>query len=357
MSDAGDGDVEGGGDVPRLADSLPGIGGHLKELAEDFQVVEVPLYPASGEGGHVYLTLRRSGWTTPDVQAELMRIFRLEKDAVGFAGMKDRHALTTQTFSLALGDEVTAEEVRLRVEGESPFSVLEVKRHGNKLKLGHLLGNRFLLRVRGAAPDALERVRPILDLVRLHGVPNAFGPQRFGLDGANARKGRALLGGRRERRKFLRRLYLSAWQARVFNAWLARRMRAGEFDRLLEGDVAKKTDTGGLFTVTDPTEDTARLHRGEIVPTGPLFGFRMRAALGEPGRVEEEMLAAEGVDKNALRRLRVAGDRRRARIDPKDLEVTWEPDGPVFSFELPKGAYATVVMREFLGDPESTAVP
>ncbi len=342
-----------GGAVPRLAHPLRGIGGHLKERPEDFEVVEIPLYQATGEGEHVYLTVRRSGWTTPDVQAELMRIFDLEKESVGFAGMKDRHALTTQTFSLALGDDVSVEEVRRRVEGESPFHVVKVDRHGNKLKLGHLLGNRFRIRVRGAVSDSLERVRPILDVVRRRGVPNAFGPQRFGVDGANAEKGRALLAGRRERRGFLRRLYLSAWQSRVFNAWLARRIQSDHFDCLLEGDVAKKTDTGGLFTVTDPLEDTARLHRGEIVPTGPLFGYRMRAALGEPGRVEEEMLRAEGVDATALRRLRVAGDRRRARVDPKNLEVTDTSDGPVFAFELPKGAYATVVMREFLENSES----
>ncbi len=355
MSDPDGDDVAERGWVPRLADPLPGVGGRLKERPEDFEVEEIPLYPASGEGNHVYLTVRRRGWTTPDVQAELMRVFGIEKESIGFAGMKDRHAVTTQRFSLALGEETTPEEAARRVEGESPFEVLEASRHGNKLKLGHLLGNRFRIRVRGAVPDALQRVRPIMESVRLRGVPNAFGPQRFGLDGANADKGLALLTGRRERRKFLRRLYLSAWQSRVFNTWLAHRIRSDTFDLLLEGDVAKKTDTGGLFTVTDPAGDTERLARGEIVPTGPLFGYRMRAAEGEPGRVEERLLEEAGVERTALRRLRVAGDRRRARIDPVGLQVTVDEDGPLFAFELPKGAYATVVMREFLGDPESVA--
>jgi tRNA pseudouridine13 synthase len=233
------------------------------------------------------------------------------------------------------------------------LAVLEVSRHGNKLRTGHVRANVFSIRVRGGDPG---RARAAAGALAARGLPNFFGPQRFGAAGRNAAIGRALLRGeeteevrRAARDRFLRRLSISAYQALLFNRWLAERMADGLFAAAIPGDVLKKLDTGGLFQCEDPAADGPRVARFEVSPAGPMFGHRLRAAAGEALAREERLLRAEAIALADFARGggEAEGTRRAARL-PARIAVEDEGDGYRARFELPKGSYATVVLRELM---------
>ena len=216
-----------------------------------------------------------------------------------------------------------------------------VARHVNKLKRGHLLGNRFRILVTGAAGDPA----PIASALRERGCPNYYGPQRFGFRGDNAQRGLETLRGRGPRKRWERGFLLSALQADLFNRWLDARIERGWYDRLLAGDVAKKRDTGGLFVVE--ADESARFGRREIDYTGPIYGHEMMAAVGEPGALEAEVLGAAEIEPEQMKRAKLNGSRRPSRLWIDDLAIEPAPAGLWFSFSLPKGSYATTVLREF----------
>ncbi len=337
--------------LPYATAGLPGIGGELKAEPSHFVVEELPLYEPAGEGEHIYVRLTREGWTTRALQTELAHLFGLREQDVGYAGMKDRHARVTQTFSLSLhdGEELAVADL---VRASLPVEVVWTKRHRNKLKVGHLLGNRFRIVVlHPAAPlgsDSLAAAQAIAQSLATHGLPNYYGAQRFGARGDNAEQGRQVLQGSGPRKPWLRRFLLSALQSALFNAWLSERMARGWFERLLTGDVAKKVDTGGLFLVEDATLESPRFERGEIGYTGPIYGSRMRWAEGEPGELEHAVLEGAGIDPPLFQRAHLDGSRRPGRLLLTDLAIESHPDGLAFSFTLPKGAYATTLLREFM---------
>jgi len=306
----------------------------------------VPLYEPSGEGPPVYLRLTREGWTTRDLAVRLAELCGVRPSEVGHAGLKDKVARVTQTFSLLLPD-ADPDEVADRVGGALPVQVTAAGRHRNKLKPGHLLGNHFELLLRRPGPDALARAGRIAAALAESGVPNYFGEQRLGATGGNPVKGRRLLQEGRRRRGWLSKLLLSAWQSELFNRWLAERLRRGWYDRLLPGDLARKTDTGGIFLVEDAAAEQPRLERHEIAFTGPLYGSRMRWPDGEPRALEEEVLASDGVTGDMMKAVRLPGSRRPGRVLPEGLAVEPAADGLRFSFTLPKGSYATTLLREF----------
>ncbi|MBK7643891.1 MAG: tRNA pseudouridine(13) synthase TruD [Planctomycetes bacterium] len=330
-------------EMPLVTAHLPGVGGALKSRPADFVVEELPLYLPSGSGEHVYLSIVREGATTKEIESALGRLFALPSRAIGTAGMKDKQARTTQTFSLHLHEGEPLELAR-RVEGELGLRVLSSARHANKLRMGHLLGNRFRVLLRDAHPEALTRAQAITDELSAHGLPNAFGPQRFGADGDNAERARALFA--QPKRGWTAELLLSAWQSAQFHAWLAQRHALGKLPGLLEGDVAKRHD-GPIFDVLDLALEEPRLRAREIVPTGPLFGESMRWAKGAALQIEESVLRESGIDAQALARARLPGTRRAAWIYPRGFELEAEAQGLWVGFELPKGSYATVVLREF----------
>jgi tRNA pseudouridine13 synthase len=335
------------GALPFLTPDLPGVGGEIKVAPAHFVVEEIPLYEACGEGEHVYVCLTREGQTTRALEKELARLFHLRPVDVGYAGLKDKHARVTQTFSLLLHN-VDEEAVAARIEASLPVEVVWARRHRNKLKAGHLLGNRFRIVVLNPDRDAPERAGRIVRALKERGVPNFYGAQRFGLRGDNALRGRQALTGRGPRQRWLRRLLLSAYQSALFNAWLAERVRRGWFDRLLAGDVAKKTDTGGLFDVEDVDVERPRFERREITYTGPIYGSRLRWAGGEPGDLERQVLEAARATPETLGRAGLKGSRRQARLFPQELNVTSHPEGLQLTLALPKGSYATTVLREVM---------
>ena len=342
--------------LPYITPGEPGIGGLLKAEADCFVVEEIPLYEPEGEGEHIYLRLAREGWNTRDIQKALAKLFGLKAVDVGYAGLKDKQARVTQTFSLALRN--TDEETMAgRVREALPFEVLGAGRHKNKLKSGHLLGNRFRILVLDPHEDTLSRAEAIRRTLEERGLPNFYGEQRFGARGQNVEKGREALMGKGPREKWLRKLLLSAYQSALFNAWLVERIRNGWFETLLQGDLAKKTDTGGLFEVEDAAVESERFRERKITYTGPIYGAKMRWATGKPGDLEQEVLASRGVSVETLNRARLNGSRRTARLFVGDLEIEEHPRGVCFTFSLPKGAYATTLMREFMKSDEGLPDP
>jgi tRNA pseudouridine13 synthase len=334
--------------LPLVTADLPGSAGALRATPEDFRVDEVPAYLPSGQGPHLYLRVEKRGRTTRDVLRALSAALGVPDRDAGYAGLKDRDAVTTQWLSFPVARD--PDPAPLAGPG---YTVLEASRHANKLRAGHVRANRFDLAVRGGD---LARARACAEALSARGLPNFFGPQRFGAEGRNAEIGRALLtgartpeAGRAARDRFLRRLCISAWQSDLFNRWVAARLADGLFETALPGDVLKKLETGGLFTCADPELDTGRVRRFEVSPAGPMFGHKLRPAEGEALRREEALLGAEGVGPADLARGRgeAEGTRRAARL-PVAVELSAIEGGYRARFELPKGSYATVVMRELM---------
>jgi len=334
--------------LPCSTEGLPGSGGALRSRPEDFRVDEVPAYLPAGTGPHLYLRVEKRGRTTRDAVRALARALGVPERDCGAAGQKDKDAVTTQWLSFPV-----AKDPDPRALEQPGLAVLEVSRHQNKLRTGHVRANRFDLAVRGGD---LERARACAAALAERGLPNYFGPQRFGAAGENAAIGRRLLAGdrapevqRAARDRFMRRFVISAFQSHLFNRWLAARMADGLFAAALPGDWLKKLDSGGLFLCEDPAVDGPRVARFEVSPAGPMFGHALRPAAGEALLREERLLAEEGAALADFARGggEAEGTRRAARLR---VEVALEPlpDGYRARFELPKGSYATVVMRELM---------
>jgi tRNA pseudouridine13 synthase len=299
----------------------------------------------------------------------LSRHFGISRRDIGTAGIKDKQAITRQWVSLPfhkLEAETPGELVGIIGEG---IEVLTADLHRNKLRTGHLAGNRFRVVLRnmevpGAA--AIERARAIAARLAEDGLPNYYGLQRFGDGGETLQLGVGYLRGekgakRKLRNHFLRRLAVSAVQSELFNRVLAARLNEKMLWKILDGDVVKKTDTGGIFVVPDDevAKSQGRLERGEIVTTGPMPGPRMKQPEREGRAFEQKVLEASDFDTSLFdRHERLAsGTRRPCVVDVGDLSVELDSgdDGDVLvtSFFLPSGSYATVLLREFtkLTDP------
>lgn len=345
-------------ELPYLTADLPGTGGTIREKYEHFIVEEVPLYKPSGTGNHLYISITREGMTTREIQKRLAELFDVDVEKVGCAGMKDKNARSTQTFSVETGEmdadfiEDVLEDVADRISESLPVRVNWFQMHTNKLRTGHLLGNRFTVRITN--PDiepivAMERARAVADRIMEKGIPNFYGSQRFGLNGDNVRKGLdIILGNCRVDDKWLRRLLVSSYQSYLCNRYLARRIEKGLFGRILEGDVAKKYDTGGLFGVKDAKEEQPRYDRKEISFTAPIFGSKMMQATGPAGRMETEILNEAGMTIEQLSNAGANGTRRLGRVLVSEFEARMVEDGLELRFFLPKGAFATTLLREIM---------
>jgi tRNA pseudouridine13 synthase len=322
--------------------TTPRTGGVLRSVPADFQVDEVPLYLPSGEGEHLYLHLRKTGHTTAHVLRELAAQLGLRPQDIAAAGLKDRHAVTTQWLSLPAKAERRLPNFAL--EG---VEILDTSRHVNRLGMGHLKGNRFTVRVREAAGTA-TLAQATLDQLEQLGIPNYFGPQRFGLGGLNAEEGlRVLRGESRLRDPAVRRFLVSSVQSLIFNRFLALRLERGLFDGLLVGDMAKKHDTGGVFEVQDAQAESLRAARGEVSATGTLFGRKVKPLTADAGALEQEALGAWELTPAAFSSRK--GDRRIVRIFAADMTLDPQDDGYTVSFTLPRGSFATSLLRELTG--------
>lgn len=321
----------------------------IRSAPEDFIVVEEPLYLPSGEGGHTFLFIEKSGRTTEQVAGELSRVAGVPARDVGYAGRKDRHALTRQWFSLPDIDSDRALDFDL-----VGATVLEARRHGHKLKTGHLRGNRFEISLRGRG-DSLDLVSNRAEELLRRGMPNRYGEQRFGMRGDNALQANKLLeGGAVPRDRRAARFLISALQSAVFNAVLEE--RCDEIDRVELGDLARVEESGGLFWVDDLDRELPRAAAFEISATGPIFGTKVRSPEGDVAQLERKIFDRFGLpaDLTALtlpRGVRARGSRRPLRVRPSDLEVSAlaDGDGLLLKCGLPSGAYVTVLLDSLVG--------
>jgi tRNA pseudouridine13 synthase len=272
----------------------------------------------------------------------------LSPSDVGWGGRKDKTAVVEQTVSLRCGVHHPLEAVAQALD-DLPFEILAIDRHGNKIKTGHVAANRFEVVVSGVDVDALPRARDIAERLKRTGVPNFYGPQRFGYGLRNIPRGFALFNAGRKKRKDA--FMASVVQSTLFNIWLKLRIEDGLCNRLLAGDIVKKRNTGGMFTVDDPQIESPRFDAGEIVYTGPIFGFKMKPATDDAGQRERDLLADFDLTPEDFRPLRAPGSRRIAILHLSDLDIDAVTDGLRFRFTLPAGAYATTVLREFTRQP------
>lgn len=398
------------GELPRLLADFDRPPGVLKLVPDDFEVDEIPLYPASGIGTHTYALIEKRGMATRQAVHILAEHLGVRRRDIGFAGLKDARAVTRQWISVE-----HVEPDRLRGLTISGLSVLEVTRHGNKLRIGHLRGNRFRIRVRHSQTGRLAELQDALARLARRGVPNYFGPQRFGSRGDTWQVGRALIRNELEeavdlilgravpgdrsltgkarrlydakdyrhalrawppsfraerhalrvlaasngnrRRAFSaideasRRFYVSSYQSELFNRAIAARLPLG-LDRLLPGDLAWVHASGAVFRVADAAAEQPRADAFEISPSGPIFGYRMTQAEGEQARIEALLLEQESVTFDDFKRnpLRIKGMRRAMRFRPESAQVRLGADGrgPYLELEfvLPAGCYATTLLRE-----------
>jgi tRNA pseudouridine13 synthase len=337
----------------RLTAALPGTGGRLRVSPTDFEVEEIPAYTPSGQGEHLFLWVEKVGLDTPDAAFRLASALGLNPGEVSWAGLKDRAARTRQWLSVPA-------RVEPALAALSPFpelTVLAHARHGNKLRSGHLRGNRFRIRIVDA--ERPEAVGPVMERLVAEGLPNAFGEQRFGR-GDTGLRGRALVHGERLPTRpsaFERKLYVSAYQSLLFNLLLEARLRDTALGRALPGDLMRKTDTGGLFVCREPEVDQPRVERGKIVATGPIFGWKMQRPDGEVDRAEQAVLAAEGLTLDSFRRLGSIAEGTRRPFAVPVSEARWSVEGATveLTFTLPAGSYATVLLDEVMKEPGNDA--
>ncbi|MDP9173785.1 MAG: tRNA pseudouridine(13) synthase TruD [Planctomycetota bacterium] len=402
--------------LPYLTDDVPGIGGTLKERAEDFFVQELPLYEPGGAGEHVYCEVEKLGISTFQAIDRLADALRVHQRDIGYAGLKDAQAITRQMFSIA----GTTEEAVMGVQIPG-IKVSWAIRHGNKLRLGHLRGNRFAIKIRQVDPTHVIKVAPLVKRLEQQGMPNYFGEQRFGRRGNNHLLGAALIRGddagllklllgtpdaaideprqrsaraafdrndldgsmklwprtcgmeRRILARFiktrkpgagvravderLRRLWVSALQSELFNQTVARRIHS--LNQVMLGDLAEKHDSGGVFRVEDAAAEQLRCDQFEISPTGPLIGYRMTMPGGQPLEIEQEIMAGQGLKPADFRvegKHKIKGARRSLRVRPMDVQLSSGVDDHgshiTVAFSLPAGSFATVFLREILKSDE-----
>jgi tRNA pseudouridine13 synthase len=332
---------------PLLTANLPGIGGRIKTRIEDFEVEEIPAYEPSGAGDHLFLWVEKSGMGAEYLQRQVARRLGIPIGKVGMAGLKDRHAVTRQWISVPSA----AQDHVIELDGDG-IRVLSVNKHTNKLKPGHLRGNRFRILIRESDPAAADRLPPILDRLRAEGLPNYYGAQRFGRDGETAILGMDLLTGRKAslRNSFLKKLALSAAQAALFNDYLSRRLADEFMTRLLPGDVMCKWPVGGMFVAENVAAEQARFDARETVHAGPIFGRKTFPAAVEAAAREADVLRDAGLTTssfNGFGKL-VQGTRRHNVVYCDDISAHLETEGVRMMFSLPAGSYATVLLREIM---------
>ncbi len=324
----------------------------LRATPEDFVVDEVLGFDPDGSGEHLLLQVEKVGANTTWVARQLARWAQIPPAEVSFSGMKDRHAVTRQWFSLRLGGRVDPPLGQLAIEG---VRVLSSGRHGRKLRRGTHRANRFLLTLRELDADLTERFAKLL----AQGVPNYFGPQRYGqrnlrtAEDLFARRGRRL---KREQRS----IAISAARSCLFDEVLARRVQAGTWNRLLAGDAAMLDGSHSWFFVEAPDEELeARLRAFDIHPSGPLWGAGDLPTSGEVAALERAVAAqreglAAGLEKSGSRQ-----QRRPLRMRMQDATIEQEGYTAVLRFTLPTGSYATSVVRELadMDEPERPRGP
>lgn len=408
---------------------IPGTGGVIKQRPEDFLVEEIPLYTPCGEGEHIYLFVQKRGLSTFEMLHIIANHFGVQRKDIGFAGLKDKHAITRQVISIHAPGRKPEDFPSLR---DDRLEILWTDLHTNKLRRGHLAANRFSIRIRNVKPTDVLRAAKTLAILEKSGIANRIGEQRFGLLNNTHVLGRLMVQGKHDdairellgpsahrpdvnaigraafmdgdyvkaldnfprtahaERQALRLLaqgkgfkraffsidhqmlgfYVSAFQSAVFNAVADARIADGTLDRLLPGDVAIKHENHACFSVDDVVANDSttpqRLESFEISPSGPMWGGGMKRAQGAVDAAEIAALEESGVTVDMVKefsdksRNLIQGERRPLRVPviAPEYEGGLDEHGPYIrcAFELPKGSFATTVMREIMKPSTESAV-
>ncbi|WP_104749618.1 tRNA pseudouridine(13) synthase TruD [Helicobacter cynogastricus] len=344
-----------------FASSHAPIDFYFKKCARDFSVCEEPLYPFSGTGHHTILKVRKKDQSTWEMLSLFSQISGCKMADFGYAGLKDKQAISVQYISLPK-IYTPALEKHAPTLHDHGIKILEINAHSHKIRLGHLKGNHFFMRLKKLKPLDVRKIEQVLDFLRVYGFPNYFGAQRFGKSGDNFKQSAP-------RSKKLNAFFLSSYQSHLFNHWLSARMRlnallnhfspkelCAEFPlgldtlkaikdqehyfKLLEGDILCHYPFGKYFVHEDPLNCT-RLLTQEIAPTGLLSGQKVAHA----------QKSAWSLECPYAHPLKAQGDRRYALVFPSEVRFSYisqEAQGKL-EFFLPKGAYATIFLEEIAG--------
>ena len=335
----------------------------FKQTPRDFVVEEIPLYEFSGEGEHMILFIRKKSLSTNEMIGQIARYLGIKNRDIGYAGMKDKHAMTKQYISIHKQHEEAMDN--FNVDG---IKIISKTFHNNKIRIGHLRGNRFYIKVKKVNPTSAAKIDEALKNIANDGMPNFFGYQRFGNDGDNHILGEKLAKGEaRERNPRVKTLLINAYQSHLFNLWLSRRLEINSLVssfkveeittllnmpndevkkmktqkhpfKLISGDIMEHYPNGKLFDLEETEEDFRRFNEHDISVTGLLCGKKVRVASGNAGEIEKDFDDEINAD----------GARRYAWVYPTDVEGRFNPVEAQYemNFTLPKGSYATVLIEE-----------
>lgn len=336
---------------------------HFKQSARDFVVEEIPLYDFSGEGEHLVMFVRKKNLSTMELIGILARYLGIQNKEIGYAGLKDKHAMTKQYISLHKKHEEALENFN-----HESIKILSKTYHNNKIRIGHLSGNRFYIRLKKVNPTSAVKIDETLKNISDFGMPNFFGYQRFGNDGDNHIDGEKIAKGeKKERNPRVKKLLISAYQSHLFNMWLSRRLEINtlisSFEpkelesilnmslqsikklkeqkhpfKLLSGDIMEHYPYGRLFDFDGTEHDFNRFNERDISVTGLLCGKKVKTSSDIAGQIEKDFDDEINAD----------GARRYAWVYPTEVEGRFNPVEAQYelNFTLPKGSYATVLIEE-----------
>ena len=332
----------------------------------DFTVEEIPLYEFTGEGEHLVLHIRKKELTTWEMLDVLSNHLGIRRRDMGYAGLKDKHAMTIQYISI-----LAVHEEKLKTFQHDKIKILSTVRHNNKIRVGHLKGNRFKIRLKKVLGVEKDKLDSVLEWIKKNGVPNYFGNQRFGTDGNNWEDGKKLIEGKLKiRDKKTREFLMGAYQSYLFNSWLSKRMELNHllesfteseteqimklpegslkgtkaqphFFKIVKGDVMMHYPYGRLFNVEEPGEEAKRFESKDIAPAGLLPGKRVKPSTDTAALIEDPF--NEPINLN--------GARRYAWIQVTEITKNYVEEKAHYelSFVLPKGSYATNVLDVLRG--------
>jgi tRNA pseudouridine13 synthase len=337
----------------------------FKQNKDDFVVTEVPLYEFSGEGEHLVLKIRKKDLATWDALEIIAKFVGCKSRDIGYAGLKDKNAMTVQSISIH-----KQYEEKLKSFDHPNIKILGTTYHNNKIKVGHLKGNKFFIRLKRVNVIDSRKIQSALESIVTLGMPNYFGFQRFGNDGDNYKKGKAIIDGElKEKRRNLNQMYINSYQSHLFNNWLSKRIEISKlvaafepkeiFERLnlplevvkrmkkqkhplkiMTGDLLSHYPFGKIFTIEDLETESDKFFARDRVPTGLLSGKRVMNSVDLAYEIEKEFEAPTGED----------GARRFAWVFPDDVESNYKEDKNwmELKFFLPKGCYATELIAEIV---------
>jgi tRNA pseudouridine13 synthase len=338
---------------------------YFKQSKDDFIVTEIPLYEFSGEGEHLVLKIRKKDLSTWDMVQILSDTIGCKSRDIGYAGLKDKNAMTIQHISIP-----KQFEEQINTFEHPKIKILEKIYHNNKIRVGHLKGNKFFIRLKRVFEKDVPKLENILKEIAINGMPNYFGFQRFGIDGDNYKKGEAICNGElKERNKKLKQMFLNAYQSYLFNGWLSKRIELNKlidafepkeiyekvglsldmvkelkaqphFFKILKGDVMNHYPFGRIFYAEDLVSESEKFKLKDRVPTGLLAGKKAKVAIEDAFKYEDEFNKKTIVD----------GTRRFAWVFPDDVNSKYNEEKNHFELEftLPKGCYATELISELI---------